>query len=83
VLFFVGGLALGAWSLALIGGLLFFLVGAEERAVKQRLESPPSSAPTFGPPGPAPGLAGAGRLVWLKGPEGWVLVRVSAPPGPR
>jgi Zn-dependent protease len=68
---FIGaGLAVGAWSLALIGGLLFFLVGAEERAVEQRLQ-PPASASAGGPT----------RLVWYRGPQGWVLVRVpSSPP---
>lgn len=72
-LFVAAGLAMGAWSLALIGGLLFFLSGSEERAVAQRLRGQPSD------PG-AP--VGASRLVWLRRPEGWVLVRVPSAPRP-
>ena len=71
VLFIGGGLAVGAWSLALIGGLLFVLVGGEERAVAQRLQPQPSTRPP---------LDGATRLAWYRGPQGWVLVRVPASP---
>lgn len=60
VLFVAAGLGFGAWSLALIGVLLFFLSHGEERAMTHRLR-------------PAPALP---RLAWMRGPTGWVLVRV-------
>jgi len=55
------GVSIGAWSMALIGVLVFFLVKHEEHAMERRLRPVPA----------------APRLVWWRGPMGWVLVRAS------
>lgn len=64
VLFIGVGLFTGAWSLALIGGLLLVLIKGEEQAVAQRLAPRPTSPE---------------RWMWLRGPHGWVLVRAAQP----